>query len=1095
MKLRILSQLYGISRRLPKSRGYLDKVLADDSRLTEMMVVERAGQALHYLLHNYHYFRVETIDSFFQSILRNLAHELDLTPNLRIGLNDRQVEEQAVDEMIDGLKRGDTVRNHIMSYIAENIDEDKGWNVIDPIKQFGANIFKDVYRDGRDELLEKMQGDFFERFIKEMRNLCTQAAATLKRDHDDFMKILDSHHLQAEDLYYKTSGIYGFFNKLKDYDFKKKTELGVRILNCLQSPSAWVSAKHEQREFIEMVAANELMPLLDRTLRDYDQCFCDYRSAKIVLKHINKLRLLGNIEDKTREINALYERFQLSDTQHILSLLIDESDSPFIFEKIGGRLDHIMIDEFQDTGTKQWRNFKVLLQECMSRETSQNLIVGDVKQSIYRWRSGDWRILNNIKDEFVDSDSRLDIRSLDTNYRSSENVIAFNNAFFEKAVEEEYKVHFTIDEKSANQLRHAYSDVMQLTKKDADRGGYIEITLFPKPQNRDNKTAKGGEGKDNKTAAREENVANKAAAGEETTDSYDKKTLAKIVDIVDELSAKGVDESKMAILVRENKLIPIIADYFSQHRPHRKLVSDEAFRLDSSPSVNIIVAAMKYIHSDKDRLNIAMLVNLYNAVVLKRTDTLDEIMLSQGCELTSLLPEDIVANREEIKKLSLSDMTERIFKAFDLQAVEGQTEYVCAFYDQLSKFLDETNPSLHAFVKAWEEEIHKVTIQDTAVNGIRILTIHKSKGLEFDHVIMPFCNWKLEHTNNNTIWVKPRKAPFDQLPFIPVDYSGSSLVNTIFEEDYNQEHLQNRVDNLNLLYVAFTRAKSSLYIIGSSQTPGSRSELIENCLADLCNTLKGAVYDDGIGDGNENGDGTVFFSWGEHCLPSSDNEDDGDEDVDNPNVFLQTPSPIFIDIDTSEHKVEFRQSNDSKRFIEGLGENEENRENGEDKENKENKENIENNSVDNKQNDYIKTGTLLHRLFSSIRTIKDIEPALKKMQMEGVLGGTSDVERIHSLLQKRLTDKRIADWFSPRWTLYNECKIYYKDSEGKITECRPDRVMTDGNETIVVDFKFGKPYPVYRQQVEGYMNLLKQMGMPSVKGYIWYVYTNKIEAV
>ncbi len=1041
MKSRILSQLYGISHSLPESRSYLEKVLAADPTLTEMRVVEHAGLALHNLLHNYHYFRVETIDSFFQSVLRNLARELDLTPNLRVGLNDRQMEEQAVDEMIDGLMRGDAVRNHIMNYVADNIDEDKGWNVIGQIKQFGTNIFMDVYRDGRDVFVQKMQGNFFELFTKEMKRLRSNAVATLRRDYDDFEAILNKHHIKSSDLLYGTSGVYGFFCKLKNFDFKKK-DVGTRVQQCQQTSSAWVKANQSNSADIETVAVNELMPLLDKTLKDLDKCWSDYHSAKVVLKHINKLRLLGNIEDKVRELNSLHERFQLSDTQHVLSMLMDDRDSPFIFEKIGGRLDHVMIDEFQDTGTKQWRNFKVLLSDCMSRATSQNLIVGDVKQSIYRWRSGDWKILNNIRNEFANSASNLDICTLDTNYRSSENIVNFNNAFFKKAVDEEYRECFTVDAQLASQLKYAYSDVVQQTKNTADKGGHVEITLFPNPSQKKSKVP--------------EEI--------EMVEGYNEKVLTKIVETVDTLLLQGVYESRMAILVRQNKHIPIIAEYFGYNRPYVKIVSDEAFRLDSSPSVNIIVAAMRYLDNDKDMLNNATLVSLYRSEVLGKDKSLEAIILDRGCELVSLLPEDIVDNRAEIRRLSLIDMAERIYKAFALERIKGQTEYVCAFYDQLAKFIGDVNPSLHAFAAAWEEDICKVTIQDTAVDGIRILSIHKSKGLEFDNVILPFCDWALEHAKDNIMWVKPRKAPFDQLPFIPVDYSKTALMGTVFEDDYKQEYLQNRIDNLNLLYVGFTRAKSGLYIIGSSQNTGSRSELIECCLPHLADTLPGAVYDDGT-----DSDGTISFSWGKFCEIGARAKIFAEDTSKGQNVFLQKPMPVSVDINIMDGNVDFRQSNDARRFIDGIDGNDD--------------------------NGYIKMGTILHALFSTIRTTADIAPAVRQLQMDGLLADAVNVERIQALLVKRLADARVADWFSPRWTLFNECKIFYRNAQGEIAECRPDRVMTDGNETIVVDFKFGKPYPGYKNQVVKYMNLLKQMRMPNVKGYIWYVYTNKIETV
>ena len=349
------------------------------------------------------------------------------------------------------------------------------------------------------------------------------------------------------------------------------------------------------------------------------------------------------------------------------------------------------------------------------------------------------------------------------------------------------------------------------------------------------------------------------------------------------------------------------------------------------------------------------------------------------------------------------------------------------------------------------------TIQSTETNGIRILSIHKSKGLEFDHVIIPFCDWRLEHAD--VLWCQPQEAPFNALPIVPIDYSGKQMMGTIYERDYLNEHLQNTVDNLNLLYVAFTRASKNLFVIGRRNAKGSRSALIETVLPAM--KLDGSMLDGMEDDGKE-----ITFTYGNLYVPSQ-NAKHANKHSDN--VFLQPVTPQYVNVQTFDTKTAFRQSNKSRDFIEG---------------------NDEQASLS-----YIKTGSVLHEIFSTIRTTEDINHALQQLQYDGVLYDDEVTrEKITTLLRKRLENNRVKDWFSDRWKLFNECSILTMN-EGEVKTLRPDRVMTDGQETHVVDFKFGHPDPEYHTQVRQYMQLLQEMGLPRVKGWLWYVYSNKIEEV
>ena len=1022
MKMRILSQLYGIWKELPESDNYLANI-QEKTGLEPRIIRERAGMALNNLTHNYNYFRVETIDTFFQSVLRNMARELDLTTNLRIGLNDYQVEELAVDQLIEDLTTTDVMLQWILKYIMENISDDKSWNVISQIKKFGQNIFKDYYKDVSTTLDQKMSEEgFFDNYTTHLRELRKAAEEHMKEIGESFFDTLESEGLTIDDLSNKQRGIASFFNKIRKGDFDPSI-VNTTVANHLDNPEKWCAKNHPKREQIIQLAESSLGNILRYAVDAREQQWKIFQSANLTLRHLNQLRLLSSIERKVRELNETENRFLLSDTQQLLHSLIDGSDSPFIFEKIGTQLEHVMIDEFQDTSTIQWQNFKVLLTETMSHENGTNLIVGDVKQSIYRWRSGDWRLLNGIEQQF--NQMLMEIKSLSTNYRSTRRVITFNNIFFRHASEIEYQALGELNCAEREQLQKAYADVEQKVPDNRPDKGRISITLLP-------------------------------------NDEYQQAVLQNIVDSVQELIEKGVEQKEIAILVRINNQIPLIAQYFLEHLPGVNVVSDEAFRLDASSAVCLMIQALQLLIHPDDILTKASIVKTWLCTILGRELNDNEYMIA-GNNLDGYLPEAYIAHFDELSTLPLYELAERIYSIFELHRIEGQGAYLCAFYDQLADFVNQNTTDIQSFLNEWNESLYKKTIQSDEANGIRLISIHKSKGLEFDHVIIPFCDWTLEKQTDNIIWCQPQEAPFSDLPIVPIDYSQNKLIGTIYEQDYLHEHLQNTVDNLNLLYVAFTRAAKSLNVIGKRDAKNSRSALIEMCLPLVAVDLPDAQLD-----GMENNHTAIVFTLGEMASTAIPTDSTS---INSPskNPFLQESQPISVSIRNYDSKVDFRQSNRSRDFIMG-------------------------DDID-QQHRYIQAGSVLHEIFSTIQTEKDIPEALQRLQFEGILYDEEmTAERITTMLRKRLSDPRVASWFSSRWTLFNECTILSVEN-GEVKEHRPDRVMTDGNEWIVVDFKFGHPAPEYHQQVRGYMDLLSSMGHQNVKGYLWYVYSNKIEEV
>lgn len=1048
MKMRILSQLYGIAHGCSDSESYLSAVMEKTGIQSKTLARNRAATALSLLMHHYHDFHVQTIDAFFQSVLRNLAHELDLSNSLRVSLNDKDVEEQAVDELIQSLAPTSKELKWISEYINTNIDDNKSWNVIGQIKDFGNNIFRDFYKKHREEIENKLNDTkFFSSFVQTLIKQRDTARKEIADSAQRIIDVLQVHGMNDPELFpYGTRGsVLMTIRKVADGVFDG-SPTGSRVQKAIDSPDSWAKKGTPYAKDLIALAQSELCDRLQTMENTRLSNWNRYESARLTLRHLSQLRLLRAIGEVVDRLNHDTNRFPLSETQMLLHGLIGDNDAPFIFEKIGARLRDIMIDEFQDTSTVQWDNFKILLDNCLSQRDSHSLIVGDVKQSIYRWRNGDWRLINRFANHDDANAAQMEnrnngfadyqvcVRSLDTNYRSEKRIVDFNNVFFSTAVqyEAERLAGDGLSDNEVSQIVSAYADVCQNTTRAADSGS-VSVELLPAKDYRDN-------------------------------------VISRILDTVAGMLDDGVSPRDIAILVRVNKDIPDIANAFANDDRLKdiRLVSDEAFRLDSSLAVNMIITAMRLLLHADDNVSKASLVKNYHQYILNDGMNATDLLMN-GKEMDDNLPDGFINHRMALLTLPITDLVDKLIELFRLHTLDKQNAYVCSFQDLLADYLQDNPADLSSFLKLWDDTLHDKTIQSDEIDGIRLISIHKSKGLEFPNVILPFCDWQME--KSNTIWCETegKGSPYDELPVVPVDFSRTAMTGTVYENDYREEHLQNTVDNLNLLYVAFTRAGKNLVVIGKragkkSRASGSnRSEIVEVCLPKVAEQLGGEV------ENSDDLDEPLIFHYGELYI-----DDRKGAKAVSDNVFEQEVEPLPITVHSYDYPVGFRQSNESKRFIEG--------EDGAEKD----------------RMRYIKIGNVMHEIFSHIRTTADIEPQLRQLEQDGVIYNDDlTAEKLHQRILTAMDNPSVKEWFSPKWRLYNECTILrYDKATGQTVEHRPDRVMTDGKEWIVVDFKFGQRNDrVYSEQVRGYMDLISQMGGTNVKGYIWYVMRNEISEV
>ena len=686
MKERILTQLYGIWKGAPSSEAYLERIKnyklkikeEGGDGLTDGEIRQRAGMALQYMLHDYSRFRVETIDSFFQSVMRNLARELELSPNLNIELNNSEVLSDAVDSLIEKLTPTSPVLAWLLDYIDERIRDDKRWNVSNEVKSFGRNIFDESYIERGEKLRQCLRTPNTLKLYRDvLRDMETEALEQMKSFYDQFEGELEGHALTPEDLKGGARGIGSYFRKLRDGRLSDKDVLNATLQNSLADAKNWATKTSSRKDDIICLAKTSLIPLLQEAERMRPQRNRTLNSCRLSLQHLNKLQLLNHIDEEVRTLNREHNRFLLSDTNALLHKLVREGDSSFVFEKIGANIRNVMIDEFQDTSRMQWDNFRLLLLEGLS-QGADSLIVGDVKQSIYRWRNGDWGILNSLGNKELNLNSfPVRVETLKTNRRSETNIIRFNNQVFTAAIDYLNALHLNELKEDCLPLKRAYADVVQESPKSTEYG-YVKAT-FLEPDDEHN---------------------------------YTEQTLLALGEEVQRLLEEGVTLNDITILVRKNKNIPPIADYFDKEL-HLSVVSDEAFRLDASLAICMLMDALRCLSNPENKIAEAALMENY-----KLQMTNDE---QSGFIIATPLPETFTSRRETLRLMPLYELLEELFSIFGMSRIEKQDAYLFSFFDAVTEYLQSNSSELDSFIRYWDETLCSKTIPSGEMDGIRDL--------------------------------------------------------------------------------------------------------------------------------------------------------------------------------------------------------------------------------------------------------------------------------------------------------------------------------------------------------------------------------------
>ena len=1047
MKDRIIKELYSLSK--DQTSKYYASIKATFG-MEDQQIHSIAQKALRNILHDYSRFSVNTIDHFFQRVIRTFAREMGLQSGYTLETDNTEILNYVIDQLMLATEEDNQLKDWLVDFAYSRMKEGKSWNFRDSIKGLADELSKEHVKDLSLDLRENVNDknklkDYVKFLIKEIGYFENSLSAIGKKG----IQLIESNQLSVNDFYYKKKGPANYF-----YQLAQKTKFAPnsychKVLDDIDKWAASSADKNTKQQVSGIVG--ELSNILEEAVKFYETHYPRYKSVKEIYSNVYVLGILVDIQKRMDEYCREKNLFLISDASDLLRKIIDKNDTPFVYEKTGSIFHHFLIDEFQDTSRFQWENFKPLITNSLA-ENGKNLLVGDVKQSIYRWRNSDWKILSDeVTKDFNSYDP--DVMHLDYNYRSTENIIAFNNTIFSYApLALQNQFNGSINEKGLdnpweNKLINAYSDVKQgipFQKK----GGYVYTKFIPQKR--------------------------------EEKDEIRDQIKQKVIRDIELLQDKGYDLNDIAIIVRKNsegqELANALLDYKNNSSPSSAyrydVISNDSLFVANAESVKFLLAVFRYFIAPEDPINKAFLVETYQKHILKKENEADGVhelfKIQSEAEFYRFLPEAFFKHEADLKKMPLYELTEQLIFLFSIDALKGEVTYLQAFQNMVLNFSRRYATDLNTFLDWWDEKGYKEKLQlPENYNAIRIVTIHKAKGLEFKAIILPFCNWEVDASSSglkkNYLWPKPKEKGLDQLEYVPVNYK-KDLADTIFAEDYYTEQFHNYVDNLNLLYVATTRAEEVLisYIPllknkedeldykkknGVSTVGELMHFILENYKQmHIQNDEEKPQIDDIESFWNSE---ELIFEWGE--LKRISEKTDFKEDhllLENYPVYEKIPK-----LKLNYNHDEF--FNDSPDLFDGK----------------------------------IDKGKLMHQVFEYIHQPKDIPSAIEKVYLEGKINHDEKADLINRI-KNLVEDERVNSFFTDKWEVYTERDILLPSGKWQ----RPDRVMMNSNETIVMDYKFGeKKQKKYTYKIKDYLKQIKQMGYPNPKGVIWYV--NQMEIV
>jgi ATP-dependent exoDNAse (exonuclease V) beta subunit len=1019
MKERIIGNLEKLSI---NSDPDLMKDIKKKTGSTEDIVKERAAKVLDNILHNYSQLSISTIDAFFQKIVKAFAKELGLMGNFSVELDQGKVLDEVIDLLIEDVGSDKELTEWLIDFSTDAVESGEAWDIRRKIKKFASELLKETNSTSGDG--EAMD---YRTFLDDLKKIRTRFEKEMSQRANEALTIVRDHHLSIDDFSNKMSGPAGYLVKVSQ---KKEFIPGKRFTEAVADESKWFTKNSPLIDTIRMALKAGLLDKAVALMNFYLEHHQAYFSAVQVIGNFYLYGILAKLSAKLHTYRQVNDIMLISDVPVFLQKIIAENEAPFIYEKTGSWYRHYLIDEFQDTSGFQWNNFRPLVENGLS-QGHKSLLVGDGKQSIYRWRGGDWSlILHQVEQDL--NRNHIVKKNLQTNWRSEANIVEFNNALYQLApdiiADNLYTTIELPDVVIKEELHNSVRDIRKLYEgakqeisvpKAAEYGGDVLIKVFEK----------------------------------DTENKWNDLVLEQLPADIERVQDLGYSAGQIAILVRRAEEGRMVIEQLLKHKNSMNArsgytydaISGESLFIGKSPAVRLLVNCLKYCANPADDLVLADIQ--YSHYLVRNAgignpdmDTiLSENSLPMGFQ-------QICAN---VASQPVFDMVEKFIRLFELNQ-ENLRGYIEAFQNEVLNYFSDRTKNLNDFLTWWDEDgcLKSLAAMDSG-DAIRVMTIHKSKGLEFGAVIIPFCAWQLspEPRHGIILWCETEKPPYAGRCKFPLKYS-SALEKTYFARNYFQEMILGNIDNLNLLYVATTRAESYLQINcpPESDKLTTSGDLVAMSVKRLCelteSPLKLLNYKDEFNNNCYRLDGQKRYS------------------TKKTDSVKEIPSQGYRSTDWRQ-KVQIRSG---ARDIDA--------------------------GTIPEWKARISYGILIHELLADV---SGQEEALLKLESRHRNLSLTEVEygKAKAQINRIFSNALVLDWFHPRWTVKREAEII----SGKGRSKRPDRVIIDGKKAIIIDFKTGQARDNDRRQVKYYTNLMKEMGFESVEGYLLYTEQGEVEKV
>lgn len=983
MKERILDNLQSFSN---GEENDLLFILIKELKERKKIIQKRSSLILDAILQNYSAFSITTIDSFTHKIIKSFAFDLGLNINFEVELDSDTLLSQSVDVLISKIGLENDITTTLIDFSIEKAKEDKSWDISNDLNDFAKILLNDEDAKHFEKLNSKTIGDFL--------NLKTKLNQNQKEIFEQFniiseegLRVIDTMNLKHNDFYY--SLIPKHFIALKTPE-KAKFFDASKLKQRIEERMFYAKSKSDDvKASIEGVLP-ELLKLYSQSERLYEH----YTLNQLVLKSIIPLAVLTKIN---AELSVLKEENNIrliSEFNQLISNNIKEEPAPFIYERIGQKFMHYFIDEMQDTSVLQWQNLIPLIDNALSQENSKLLLVGDGKQAIYRWRGGKAeqfiKLGSNLQNEYKSNPFQTfkEIKSLEVNYRSYSEIIQFNNTFFQHV-----SSYF---QNPLYQQLFVDGNKQETTNKE---GGFISIDFLEK---------------------------------ELEKEDNDLKYAKRVLEIINNLDA-GFSRKDVCILVRKKKEGVAIANYLSENGVD--IVSSETLLISNSKKVNFIVNFLQVIQHPNDQetwLNVICFLHehinddseLHNFISLfeiHKNNLFFEVINTYGFSF----------DKQRFIQLPFYEKIEEIIRCFQL--LNSSDAYIQFFLDtvfeQQNKGVD-----IQLFLDFWEHKKDKLSIvAPEAEHAVQIMTIHKSKGLEFPIVIFPY-NIDIYNQINPKSWISDLATEsfygFDEFLISAtknIKYAGKSG-----SEIFNKQREELELDSFNLLYVALTRAVEQLYIV-TDKSVSSKGEVNSKVTSGvLINYLKE------IGLWN---DAKLNYVFGNNQKVSKNKI----------HILKATTQNLFISNSLQQHNIKMLASSSL--------------------------------LWETKQGDAIDYGNRIHKMLSFILTESDVEQVLQNALDCGEVSKL-EKESLKKMLFNIILHPKLKKYFNENVLVYNEREIATINNEIII----PDRlVFTSDKEVVVIDYKTGKSTKKHHQQLEHYKKVLESMDLKVIKKILIYI--------